>query len=166
MLWPYGVLQTSIPTAPVLEHTGDGVITLFDTHTGKGRIIKYKDETGLYLIRGINELNNLLRCRLTGDEASMSLVLIEVIDHIEDHFKAHEIDIISGYRSPKLNLSLRASGHKTARQSLHMAGLAMDIRIPGVSARAVRDYAKSLKLGGVGYYGNFIHVDVGPVRYW
>jgi uncharacterized protein YcbK (DUF882 family) len=44
----------------------------------------------------------------------------------------------------------------------------IDIRLPGVSTHKLRDIALGLGRGGVGYYGtsDFIHVDVGRVRYW
>jgi uncharacterized protein YcbK (DUF882 family) len=55
-----------------------------------------------------------------------------------------------------------------ATKSLHMVGKAIDIRVPGVKLDHLRGAARSLKLGGVGYYpsSNFVHVDVGRVRYW
>ena len=55
-----------------------------------------------------------------------------------------------------------------ASHSLHMDGKAIDIRIPGVSLDHLRGAARSLKLGGVGYYpsSNFVHVDTGRVRFW
>jgi uncharacterized protein YcbK (DUF882 family) len=76
--------------------------------------------------------------------------------------------IISGYRSPRTNAFLCESGRGVARNSLHVQGKAADIRIPGIDLSLVRDVAMSLKEGGVGYYpsSNFVHVDVGRVRYW
>ena len=55
-----------------------------------------------------------------------------------------------------------------ASHSLHMVGQAIDIRVPGVQLENLRNAAKSLKIGGVGFYPdlNFVHVDVGRVRYW
>jgi uncharacterized protein YcbK (DUF882 family) len=49
-----------------------------------------------------------------------------------------------------------------------MDGKAIDIRVPGVKLDHLRGAAKSLKLGGVGYYpsSNFVHVDTGRVRFW
>jgi uncharacterized protein YcbK (DUF882 family) len=46
--------------------------------------------------------------------------------------------------------------------------MAIDIRIPGRPLGVVRDTAKALRAGGVGYYpdSNFVHLDVGRVRYW
>jgi uncharacterized protein YcbK (DUF882 family) len=49
-----------------------------------------------------------------------------------------------------------------------MVGKAMDIRLPEVKLKTLREAAASLKRGGVGYYpaSNFVHVDTGRVRYW
>ena len=55
-----------------------------------------------------------------------------------------------------------------AKESYHIKGQAVDIYVPGVSLRKLKDVAVGLGQGGVGYYpkSNFIHVDVGPVRTW
>jgi uncharacterized protein YcbK (DUF882 family) len=49
-----------------------------------------------------------------------------------------------------------------------MQAMAIDIRVPGVSASHLRDAALALHRGGVGYYRReaFVHVDVGRVRRW
>jgi uncharacterized protein YcbK (DUF882 family) len=49
-----------------------------------------------------------------------------------------------------------------------MVSKAIDIRVPTVPLAELRKAAAALKLGGVGYYANsnFVHVDVGRVRYW
>ena len=79
--------------------------------------------------------------------------------------------MISGYRSAATNALLRERGGATsgvAPHSLHMVGQAIDIRVPGIRLERLRDAAKSLKIGGVGYYpaSDFVHVDIGRVRYW
>jgi uncharacterized protein YcbK (DUF882 family) len=79
------------------------------------------------------------------------------------------IDILSGYRSQETNDMLRESKTtNAARYSEHIFAKAFDIRVPGVPATLVRDAALSLEAGGVGYYpqGQFVHVDIGPVRRW
>jgi uncharacterized protein YcbK (DUF882 family) len=49
-----------------------------------------------------------------------------------------------------------------------MQGKAIDIRIPGFRTRQLRNVARKMKIGGVGYYpkSDFVHVDIGRVRYW
>ena len=66
---------------------------------------------------------------------------------------------------------LRARGGTdsgVASGSLHMVGKAIDIRVPGVELDHLRAAARSLQLGGVGFYpgSNFVHVDTGRVRFW
>lgn len=79
------------------------------------------------------------------------------------------INVLSGYRSQETNDMLRASGTTNAAEhSQHIVARAVDLRVPGVPAPLVRDAAKSLEAGGVGYYpsSQFVHIDVGPVREW
>jgi uncharacterized protein YcbK (DUF882 family) len=51
---------------------------------------------------------------------------------------------------------------------MHTQGKAIDLRVQGVSLKDLRDAARRIKSGGVGYYprDRFIHVDTGPVRSW
>jgi uncharacterized protein YcbK (DUF882 family) len=55
-----------------------------------------------------------------------------------------------------------------AKNSLHMYGQAMDIRLNSYNTRELRNLAVAMKAGGVGYYprSNFVHVDTGDVRSW
>ena len=47
-------------------------------------------------------------------------------------------------------------------------GMAIDVRVAGRYTEDIRWIAMGLHRGGVGYYpnSNFVHMDVGPVRYW
>ena len=77
-------------------------------------------------------------------------------------------EVISAYRSPETNEKLRKKSSGVAKNSQHLLGNAIDVRLRGVDLESLRDSAKDLKLGGVGYYSgsNFVHVDTGRVRYW
>jgi len=77
-------------------------------------------------------------------------------------------EVLSAYRSPRTNAMLRRTSRRVARNSLHMAGQALDIRLEGASTRRVRDSALALGRGGVGFYArsDFVHVDTGSVRRW
>jgi uncharacterized protein YcbK (DUF882 family) len=76
--------------------------------------------------------------------------------------------VVSGYRSPTTNAMLAKNSSGVARHSLHMDGLAIDIRLPGRDLAKVHRAALALKGGGVGYYpvSDFVHMDVGRVRQW
>ena len=77
-------------------------------------------------------------------------------------------EVFSAYRSPSTNAALFEEGHGVAEHSFHMAGKAIDIRLPGRSLPTLRRAALQLRRGGVGYYprSGFVHVDVGPLRRW
>jgi uncharacterized protein YcbK (DUF882 family) len=63
---------------------------------------------------------------------------------------------------------LRARNRRVAKHSLHMEGMAIDVRMTDISTWRLRQTAVALGRGGVGYYARsgFVHLDVGPVRTW
>jgi uncharacterized protein YcbK (DUF882 family) len=77
-------------------------------------------------------------------------------------------EILSGYRCPKTNAMLSRRGSGVARNSLHMTGQAIDLRLPGWKTSYLKKIARNLRSGGVGYYpkSNFVHIDTGKVRSW
>ena len=77
-------------------------------------------------------------------------------------------EVISAYRSPATNNMLNKRSSGVAKRSYHMLGKAIDVRLPGFDTSQLHKAAISLKGGGVGYYSrsNFVHLDVGRVRYW
>jgi uncharacterized protein YcbK (DUF882 family) len=63
---------------------------------------------------------------------------------------------------------LHARSEGVASHSLHMKGMAIDIRLVDGTLPHLHDAALDLGAGGVGFYprSDFVHVDVGPVRRW
>ncbi|MGH8551879.1 MAG: YcbK family protein [Methylococcales bacterium] len=47
-------------------------------------------------------------------------------------------------------------------------GKAIDVRLPDISTRTLRNLAVALEQGGVGYYrkSDFVHIDTGRVGTW
>lgn len=123
-----------------------------------------------YVPEALTDLNHFLRDHYSGDIGRMDPRLYDIMHALRTTLKARSpCQIISGYRSPKTNEHLRTTrGGGVARRSLHMDGKAIDLRIPGVPLKELRDAALELKRGGVGYYpgSNFVHVDTGRVRTW
>lgn len=162
---PSSVFQKRGPAMPPkpVRLGGDGTLTLIRANTLEKITVRYRSEDGKYNKAALAQINNILRCRLTNQEIPVPISLVEVLDDIEDHFAAQGVNILSGYRSPRLNGSVGG-----AKKSLHMLGWAADITIAGIKTRPLADYAKSLKKGGVGFYpkNGFVHVDVGNIRYW
>ena len=95
--------------------------------------------------------------------------LLDVLHELQatcGHFA--EIEVLSGYRTPKTNAMLRARSKRVASNSLHMVGKAVDMRLDGQPLGRIRKAALSLHAGGVGYYprAGFVHLDTGSVRSW
>ncbi len=108
------------------------------------------------------------RCHFTNAPANMDPRLLNTLVAAARHFKVRRVHIVSGFRSPKYNLMLRKKGREVARDSQHTRGHAVDFRLPGVPIAKLHAWARSRRLGGVGLYvaSGFIHIDVGPIRYW
>jgi uncharacterized protein YcbK (DUF882 family) len=113
-------------------------------------------------------VSRFLRCHFTNHQVAMDAALFGVLVKAAKHFKVPRVEIVSGFRAPKYNLMLRKKGHYVARESQHTIGHAVDFRLPGVTTERLRNWARRLRLGGVGYYRDdaFVHVDTGKVRYW
>lgn len=156
------------PTTASVLYMGDGYLSLFNTHLNEEVTVQYRFDDGSYSLDALKEINHALRCRMTGKHRDIEIELLELIDQVQDHYEAEQIQVVSAYRSPEMNAQLRRMGRKVASKSLHMHGQAMDIRVPGIPTRSLRDYVISLKRGGVGYYPyhKFVHIDIGQVRTW
>jgi uncharacterized protein YcbK (DUF882 family) len=124
--------------------------------------------------QGLAEINHGLRDWRTGEKTAMDKDLIDLLVSIRDRLDVSprkQFDIISGYRSPHTNATLRARGGAhtgVATKSQHMLGKATDIAMPGVPLAKLKLAAASVGRGGVGYYPSdgFVHVDTGRVRSW
>ncbi|HLF30136.1 MAG TPA: DUF882 domain-containing protein, partial [Xanthomonadales bacterium] len=77
-------------------------------------------------------------------------------------------EVISAYRSSQTNAMLRQTSSGVAQASQHVLGKAIDVRLRGMDTAQLRDTARELQLGGVGYYAasDFVHIDSGRPRYW
>lgn len=151
------------------ENIGDGHVNLYRPVKQERLSIQYRDKRGNYIPEAFDKIAYFFRCRLEDEVHDIDPGLIEIIDSMEDHFGAKEVQLISAYRSPERNAKMRASGNTVvAEKSLHMSGMAADVQIDGVSAKEAREFAYTLKRGGVGAYSGrpFIHVDTGGLRTW
>jgi uncharacterized protein YcbK (DUF882 family) len=137
-------------------------------HTGEAFNGAYW-ENGCYVSDALAEIRTVLRDFRTGDEHDIDCRLLDLLTVLHTRLDTAEpFEVISGYRSPKTNAMLRERSDGVAAHSLHMEGMAIDIRIPGRSLPDLRNAALALGQGGVGYYpvSDFVHVDVGRVRHW
>lgn len=153
---------------PTISQAHDGHIRIYAFHVGEFLDVQYLDAQGHWIDSAYLEIIHLLRSRGDDKEFNIDKRLVELADHLQDHFRTDTIEVISGYRSPEHNQQLKDEGHHVADESYHTKGMAMDIHLDEVEESKVRDYLLSLKLGGVGYYGSnlMVHMDFGPVREW
>jgi uncharacterized protein YcbK (DUF882 family) len=122
-----------------------------------------------YLPDAFERLNYVLRDLRTDDAFPMDPRVIDVLSLLQRGTRVRApLEVLSGYRSPKTNSMLRKTGEGVARNSFHMYGQAIDVRITGYSTQKLATVARSLRAGGVGYYprSSFIHVDTGDIRSW
>lgn len=143
-------------------------INLVNTHTGEKLNIAYWAD-GRYISGAMEEINKVLRDHRTGEVHEIDPRLIDQIALIHrnvDSSKPYEV--ISGYRSPASNSSLRQKSKGVAKGSLHMQGRAIDVRLRDRELTDLRDAALALGSGGVGFYrgSNFVHIDTGAPRSW
>jgi uncharacterized protein YcbK (DUF882 family) len=143
-------------------------LSLFNPHTKEGFEGIYWCD-GDYVPNALNNINHIMRDIRTGAVKPIDTHLLDLIFSISIKLKPEApFRVISGYRSQKTNTLLRKRGNGAAKKSYHIKGQAVDIRLPGHRTSVLRKAAYELKKGGVGYYPKhrFVHIDVGPVRYW
>jgi uncharacterized protein YcbK (DUF882 family) len=143
-------------------------LRFYNTHTGEQSNTVYWAD-GIYQPEGLMEIDRLLRDHRSNQISNIDTRLLDLLCVLSATLDTDErFHVISGYRSPASNALLRGKSQGVAKHSLHMEGLAIDIRIPGRNLADLRRAAIALKGGGVGYYpaSDFVHVDVGNVRTW
>ncbi|WP_319524954.1 DUF882 domain-containing protein [uncultured Desulfosarcina sp.] len=144
------------------------ILSFYNIHTGESLSTCYRSH-GKLIHRAVGRISNVMRDHRTGEIKPVDPNLLDLLHRIVTKIRTTEpISIISGYRSPETNAALRKISRGVAKNSLHMKGRAIDIRIPGFRTEDIRELAIGLHSGGVGYYpsSDFVHLDTGPVKVW
>ncbi len=145
----HGVASTKLRTDVLERPTGDVWLSVENLRE-ETKLNIFKPD-GSYDEGALAKLDELFRCRRTGEVRSVDPRLYEQLSRIYDHFGARRIDLVSGFRFAERN------------SSRHYHASAMDIRIKGVTIREMYDYAESLDGGGMGIgiypHSGFVHVD-------
>jgi uncharacterized protein YcbK (DUF882 family) len=143
-------------------------LALANLHTGEELTVSFHDASAM-APRDAAALRHLLRDYRVNEEHEMDVGLFLQLTELAREARVPAVyEVISGYRSPGTNATLRAGGHHVAEHSQHMLGRAMDVRLRDCSLSRLHDLALSAQRGGVGYYprSNFVHIDTGRVRSW
>lgn len=156
--------------AAALRMPGAGSFKIAFRHQHTGETFNGTYRVGdRYLPDAFEDINYALRDFRTNEAFPIDPRLIDIMFHLHHNADvANPFEILSGYRSPKTNKMLSRLSEGVAKNSLHMTGQAIDIRLPGFSSWNLRKVAVNLKAGGVGYYknSNFVHIDTGRFRVW
>lgn len=130
-------------------------LRLHHVHQQRSLTVQLLDEQGRVRRAALRDLRKFLACHKTGANHPIHWRLASMLLSISTHWPTRTIVVHSGYRDP------RVSHH--AKRSNHTRGRAIDIRIPGVSNRALFSaLRRSFRNIGLGYYPNssFVHLDV------
>jgi uncharacterized protein YcbK (DUF882 family) len=144
--------------------------TLDQVHTGERVVLDAESPTQA-------RFSALLSDRSTGEMRLLDERLLGLLRQLAEQHPGGRIELVSGYRSWKLNEMLRKKGHHVSAHSQHSLGNACDFRIvpPGadrpLDPRVVEEEIRKLGwAGGVGVYPTrddwFVHADVGRNRRW
>jgi uncharacterized protein YcbK (DUF882 family) len=148
--------------------SGERALSFYNLHTGESlKTVYWADNQ--YISEGLQAINYVMRDFRLNLEVQIDPRLLDLLYALHSELDTSApFDLISGYRSPQTNAMLHAHSEAVATNSLHMYGMAADIRVPGRYLANVHRAATALRRGGVGYYprADFVHVDVGRVRYW
>lgn len=143
-------------------------LAIQNPHTGDNVQVTYF-ENGRYVTGALNEISHLCRDHHTGDVYPVDPSLLDQLFELKQSLGVSKpFHLVCGYRSPFTNAMLRSQSHAVAKNSLHMQGRAVDIRIEGLDTRVISNAAIAMQRGGVGFYhrDNFVHLDSGDIRSW
>jgi len=164
-----GAVHVLSPARARAGQLPEGQLTFLNVRTDERLTVTYRNEAGEYDLEALDDVNHIFRCHETGEVSVIDVRVLEHVNLVQKRLGGdREIHIISGYRSPEYNAKLVRTGRRAARNSLHMQGQAVDLRIPGIHPKVIRQAALELGFGGVGYYprSKFVHLDSGPFRHW
>ncbi len=153
---------------PALDLTSPRSLSLLNVNSTETLTVTYWSD-GAYHRDALDRLNQFLRDSQSGDRTEMDPLVLDVLWHTMQQTGYNgTVEVLSAFRSPEHNAWLASVSRGVAQDSQHINGNALDVRFPGVPVYKIRQAARSLQMGGVGFYprSGFVHLDTGPVRYW
>jgi uncharacterized protein YcbK (DUF882 family) len=143
-------------TAP-LDAAGRPMLTLRTLNMPDHVTIGANSERGGFAAEDLDRAAHILRDPRTGNEHPVDPRVLDLVYRVAVHFSAHEVRIVSGYRTPK-----------NGSHSNHGKGRAIDLVVPGASDEEVARFARDQGFVGVGVYptSGFVHLDVRERSYF
>lgn len=175
MLIPGFARAATLPSAPAAKSQGKGAIKkpkklsryaaveLYQINTKETLLLRFQDDRGRTIKGWQKRFDRFMRCHQTGKVSKMDPRLAKMLYQTARRFEGHRLEVVSGFRHPKVARNPR---------SPHKQGLACDFRVAGIANAVLRDWLrKTFDHAGVGYYPNsvFVHLDnrrQGPSAFW
>jgi len=159
-------VAVSSPLEALAKEPASHTLRLYNTHTNEHLTLTCM-ENGRVIESAAKKLDRFLRCHYNGKVHKIDRGLIKLMCRMDKKFGGNNtLQIISGYRSPEYNAILAKRSSGVASKSLHLKGMAVDFRIPGISMKELYRGVRAMKEGGAGIYSDFVHMDTGRVRFW
>ncbi|MEO8877041.1 MAG: DUF882 domain-containing protein [Polyangiaceae bacterium] len=148
-----GKISTNPTKAFAARAKTPGVIHATRLLTNENFTIRVSDRRGRQSPTAAKTFEKMLRSA-SGLPHPIDPRLIALAAIVSNHFGSRKLDYISGFRP--------YTPTQYTPHSNHNLGRAMDFRVDGVPNEVLRDYCRTLKNVGVGYYPNstFVHLDV------
>jgi uncharacterized protein YcbK (DUF882 family) len=121
---------------------------------GERATLRLYDRRGRTVKPTVRKIWALMKCHLTGKQRPIHWRLIRSMYRISRRYPGKTIYIYSGFRARRV---------ASLPNSNHVKGRALDLRVEGVSNKALRDFLMAtFRPSGIGYYPNgpFVHFDV------
>jgi uncharacterized protein YcbK (DUF882 family) len=165
-----GAAALPMPGAMALAVSGGGPrsLSVLRMQTGE-RFDGVYWQDGRYVREALGQLDWLLRDPSMDEATPMDPRLFDVLYTVSRRLDADDpFQVISGYRAPETNAANARRSRRVSRVSLHMSGMAADVRLIGRDSLGMARLAAEMQVGGVGLYrrDGFVHLDCGPARRW
>jgi uncharacterized protein YcbK (DUF882 family) len=146
-------LGTKEPVSFVAKPKTPGVVHLKRIASSEEADLRVADGSGKVAPATLKSLEKLMRSE-AGASHPIEARLVALLGVVSNHFGSRKIEIVSGFRP--------YSPTQYTPHSNHNHGKAIDFRVVGVPNETVRDFCRTLKNTGCGYYPNstFVHMDV------
>lgn len=155
---------------PALAQLGGAAraITIARVQTGE-RFSGVYWQNGRYEPEALRQLDWVMRDPQMDEATPMDPRLFDVLYSVSQRIGGSDtFEVISGYRAPETNAANARKSRRVSKASLHMSGMAADVRLVGANSMGMARLAAEMQMGGVGLYrrDGFVHLDCGPARRW
>ena len=124
---------------------------------------------GEYIPGALAEINLFMRDWRKNDSREMDVRNLDILAATHVLLGSNKpFDLISGYRTEDTNRKMAERSSGVASNSLHVVGMAADVRLPDRSIQDIAKAAEICRAGGIGRYpaSDFVHLDCGRYRKW